>query len=979
MRFLGAVFETNTGFGQGRSATSGVAKPFVIPDPSLSSAGDQQNSLWGEDRRSKLSPRFMERFLAATLPDDGYEYYYAGPPPEPTEAPIIDPPSFYGMYGFYGSEPIKVSHVFFTVTYESVPTEDAVFDYVEDIVVSLGITSSPEVTILSLGIDSDVDAKFTNDVSGAIAFANALKTTSAPGTTKSTTTVSTVSTTTSPAVVTVTDIRTVHTSTYPVIDVIDEDSSGMTSGEGSSSGFYGFYGSSSSFYGFYGSSSESSGMDSAYVGSSGGVYMGSSGGYVIGSSGAVVMGSSGGVVVDGSSDAAVIASSGAVIASSGTYEPSMGGVADGSSSTVLPSSAAPVGPIPSSAAPEGSMPSSAVPEGDTPSSAASIGPMPSSAVPEGDMPSSAAPAGSSSVAIGSAAAAIGSSAAAIGSSAAAIGSSGAVLDSSGAVVDSSGAFVGSSGTFMGSSGGDFYGYSVPSSPKSPSSSSTPVTPKSSPSKALPGKITTIIPEDPVDPMVVTPVYFTSVLADYNMEDLYNEQDMAQFRSDYISAIDNAIKMLGVTSNPSVKILDVLPASVAVPTVVNFVDDAAGAEIFTDVLSSNPGLAFPAFSGLGSITITDVSMAKSAPFVSADGSPVPGEFISGAVPPPETCPISRNGDTCCMPAELDAKNDCCWQGVDECGVCSGNSDTCATLATVRLFVDRPGVTASTSTSAFSDMEEDLKAGIATLFGQLNIEADHISVDTASVTSQQVDGGIEFDIPFRIDPDTASDVIAPKLTTAKAILTAAAMEKAEADGMTLIGVLNVARGGVCGNSECEIGEFIGHTSYVDSMACASDCPGFKACPTFNGEMCAGNGGCNSDEGVCKCAPGYTGADCSKCADGFSLNVAGKCVTFGGLNAPGGVPAAPAAPGTRAVSPSNLAEAEEEGGSDKSVILGAVFGVIAVVLIGLGCYYVFVIRKRNEANRDGGLGFICEEQPVASREEPDIPTRQLTESTV
>mmetsp|Transcript_8061 Transcript_8061/g.23091 ORF Transcript_8061/g.23091 Transcript_8061/m.23091 type:complete len:959 (-) Transcript_8061:217-3093(-) len=935
------VFDTNSGFQKGLSKGASVMKPYVIPDPALH-AGNQGSTLWGDDRRSKLSPRFMERFLQQNAHYGSYDYYYTyAPAPAPAPAPemgiitvsvkgevlefsvklltytaadLIDEaavasviqktraaflaayleafpeasasdyklsvteldgsnvddvcvtieldfgagdlsskegrkaamawynkltsdgdqasaadlkekldkelgevefktinlrpdetytPSDGNFYGFYGAVPITVSRVFFTVsTGGEVPTEDAVFDFVEDVVTDLAITSSPEVTILSLGTASDGVAKFTDDVPGATKFASALQ--------------GTVETT----VVSPFNVTGVSVETSTLNPVWTEESSGMSSGHGSSSGFYGFYGSSSSFYGFYGSSSSE--------------VMASSGGFAVGSSGAGV--------------------------------------------------------------------------------------------------------------------------------------------------GSSGAGVGSSSATLGSSGGAFYGYKVstpsrPTARESDSSSTAPGWSTNNPGKGEPATGNPTAVEK-----TLYPVYFTSVLSDYNMEDLYNGADLAQFRADYISAIDNAISLLGITSDPSVTIQNVLPASVAVPTVVTFVDDPNGAEILADVLKSNPALAFPAFSGLGSITIVDVSTGHSTPYTPGDGTPVdPWNGQSGSVPPPETCPTTRSGDTCCLPAELDAKNDCCWQGVDECGVCAGSSNTCATLATVRIAVSRPGLTADISTPEFADMVADFKADFANLFAQFNVGSGHITVDTDGITSQQGENGvIEFDIPFRIDPDLANNVAAPTLTNTRAILVAAAEEKAEADGMTVIGVLNVARGGVCGNSECEIGEFVGHTSYSASMSCAADCPGFKSCPIIDGNVCSGNGGCNSDVGECKCSAGYTGSDCATCAAGYQATVAGKCVIPGSgeqISPPGSSPA------QENVDPSSVPPSQEEGsdGSDTSVILGAVFGVIACVLIGLGCYYVFVIRKRNEANRDVGLGFICEEQPVASREEPDIPTRQLTESTV
>lgn len=41
-----------------------------------------------------------------------------------------------------------------------------------------------------------------------------------------------------------------------------------------------------------------------------------------------------------------------------------------------------------------------------------------------------------------------------------------------------------------------------------------------------------------------------------------------------------------------------------------------------------------------------------------------------------------------------------------------------------------------------------------------------------------------------------------------------------------------------------------------------------------MCAGNGFCNFDDGECQCYPGYTGLDCTACADGFFMTSHGRC---------------------------------------------------------------------------------------------------------
>ena len=540
-----------------------------------------------------------------------------------------------------------------------------------------------------------------------------------------------------------------------------------------------------------------------------------------------------------------------------------------------------------------------------------------------------------------------------------------------------------------SAGSYFYGYNPsPSKPESESESfsSAPMRsgpkpkPKPSGPKAKPAAPKPAAPKRPAPaPVPVsssTPpapeevqVYFTAILSDYNMEDLASDEDMAQFQADYIASVDAAIKLLGITSEPTVTVQDVLPASVAVPTVVTFVDDRQGGQLFMEVLDSNPSLSFPAFSGLGEIAIVEVSsddpnfrVDPADPAVKQPPGTTDKATTDSSVPPAvdasstDTCPISRSGESCCGPALLDAKSDCCWNDIDECGICGGESGTCATISTVRVLVDRPGVTTSTSSAAFQDMVVDFKAGMANLFSLFDVDASDIVIDPSTVSAQRTANGLEFDVPFRVNPN--ANASAPTLAKARAILVAAAEQKTEADGMTVVAVLDVARAGVCGNNVCEIGEYIGAADHTPAAECPADCPAYIGCPAPNGVLCGGHGQCASGTGVCKCNAGHAGEDCSTCMDGFNL-VDGVCVSSG----------------FRAErEPIEAKEAEESNAT--SIILGVVFGAVALVLVGLLGYYVLVIRKRNEASRDEGLAFTAQEQ---ASEEPDIPTRQLTESTV
>ena len=536
-----------------------------------------------------------------------------------------------------------------------------------------------------------------------------------------------------------------------------------------------------------------------------------------------------------------------------------------------------------------------------------------------------------------------------------------------------------------SAGSYFYGYnpspaSIPESSSESASFARPSGPKPSfnkpkppsfkPKPSMPSLSPSPKPTSAPPAVEEDPVYFTTILSDYNMEDLATDEDMAQFKSDYIASVDAAIKLLGITSNPIVSIQDVLPASVAVPTTVTFIDDPSGAQLFKEVLQSNPSLAFPAFSGLGEITIVEVSSEPNFRVDPVDPpvknkTPTPEKKpVTGPVPPtvvpPTECPVSRSGESCCGPALLDAKSDCCWNGVDECGVCGGKSDTCATAATVRVLVNRPGVTTSTSSAPFEAMVVDFKAGMANLFGAFDVDSSNIVIDSLTVSAQRTANGLEFDVPFRVDP--GAGVSAPTLSKARAILVAAAEQKTEADGMTIVAVLDVARAGVCGNNVCEIGEYIGAADHTSAAECPADCPAYIGCPAPNGILCGGHGECASATGMCKCAEGHAGEDCSTCKIGFSL-VDGACV----------------ASGVRSDRDVPIEANEEDDSNATSIILGVVFGVVALILVGLLGYYIFVIRKRHDASREEGLAFHTQQQVPASNEEPDIPTRQLTEDSV
>eukprot|EP00873_Tetraselmis_striata_P042318 jgi/Tetstr1/462582/TSEL_007568.t1 len=87
-------------------------------------------------------------------------------------------------------------------------------------------------------------------------------------------------------------------------------------------------------------------------------------------------------------------------------------------------------------------------------------------------------------------------------------------------------------------------------------------------------------------------------------------DQEAFLKDYIAAVKSSVRLVGITSNPTVSIMDVEwrlwggQWRLAVDTLVTFVNDSPSAELLSQVLNLTPSLIFPVFSSLGGITITD---------------------------------------------------------------------------------------------------------------------------------------------------------------------------------------------------------------------------------------------------------------------------------------------------------------------------------------------------------------------------------------
>jgi hypothetical protein len=191
------------------------------------------------------------------------------------------------------------------------------------------------------------------------------------------------------------------------------------------------------------------------------------------------------------------------------------------------------------------------------------------------------------------------------------------------------------------------------------------------------------------------------------------------------------------------------------------------------------------------------------------------------------------------------------------------------------------------------------------------------------------------------------------------------------------------GVCGNGYCEFGEMSFSTS---RKTCGTDCPGIFSCPVGDANAivgdrslpCVGKGACVPATGTCKCEPGYAGANCGVCAEGHT--------------ATSGVCAKPHR--NTAARPSETLDAgapdqQSSKPAVSAVVVGVIFGVAGLALICVAAYWIVALRRRSHEPQMDAV--ICgpepdiptaRAQPLATAEvgnEPEIPTRQITESAV
>jgi hypothetical protein len=292
------------------------------------------------------------------------------------------------------------------------------------------------------------------------------------------------------------------------------------------------------------------------------------------------------------------------------------------------------------------------------------------------------------------------------------------------------------------------------------------------------------------------VEFTTIISDYNMEDIASPEDRAAFEESYVDAVSNALNMLGITSNPTIEITDITAGSVAVDTVTTF-DNAVDAQLFQEVLVQNPSLAFPAFSALGSVTISVADGQVAAP-ATRPISPASPATDDERETPSQFCTLDKEGACCFSPGLLDASKTCCYENVDACGVCGGNGDSCATEFIVRVTVPANAASGRPSLAAVS---AQVAADMEVPFGQITL------VDSTEEVMSSPNGPVYSYVA----------TVAPPSPSVQAITDALAMllsRSTPTETFYISGVDAIERVGVCGNGICELRE-------IDM--CESDCSG------------------------------------------------------------------------------------------------------------------------------------------------------------
>ena len=196
-------------------------------------------------------------------------------------------------------------------------------------------------------------------------------------------------------------------------------------------------------------------------------------------------------------------------------------------------------------------------------------------------------------------------------------------------------------------------------------------------------------------------------------------------------------------------------------------------------------------------------------------------------------------------------------------------------------------------------------------------------------------------------------------------------------------------MCGNGYCEVGEL---DFTVTGKTCGADCPGVFSCPVGDTNsivgdrslQCVGKGSCVPATGACKCEPGYAGANCGVCAEGHTAS--------NGVCAKPHNDIAQAQANAIADASSSTAKSSSSGNAAGVgvVLVGVIFGLVGISLVVVAACWIMALRQRaHEAKMEALLYGPEPARPTARAQrpskseqvvnEPEIPTRQLTECAV
>lgn len=336
--------------------------------------------------------------------------------------------------------------------------------------------------------------------------------------------------------------------------------------------------------------------------------------------------------------------------------------------------------------------------------------------------------------------------------------------------------------------------------------------------------------------------------------------------------------------------------------------------------------------------------------------------------------------CCPRGVVDAQGVCCTdRSVDECGVCGGDGSTCGVESSVQVSVDA-GLPADVAERLF---QRELMRALA----EFRISSEHVTVKRFSRSGRrhlsQAGPAVMYEALSVVRSSSKLDEIGlpPPVLSVDAFRRTldSAMsnqggrpqpgtDEADAAGrVSLVWLSSVRRQGICGNGLCEVGEEpLLSDGTASGTFCPQDClehltcPGTKADdnshllpPTadnkFNDEAevtllaasnswrastCSGRGLCTAATGACDCYRGYTGTDCTACAEGYAPQ-GHSCVRLSALETLG----------------TAIAVRGQSADAPNMVVLSTVLIVVCLVLAIVGvaiAYLVGVKRKRHAGTR-------------------------------